>query len=281
MKKVTIVGVPEHFNFPWNLCIDNGEFAEHGIDLEWQDIPEGTGRMCTMLHNGETDLAVILSEGIIKDISQGNQVQILQEYVSSPLLWGIHVADQSAFKNIEDLKGKRIAISRYGSGSHLMAIVHAKQMNWDINQLNFVVVNTLDGAIAALQNNEADYFMWERFMTQPIVDQKIFRRIGECPTPWPSFLIVARKEFVEQNNALIKHLLEIINTTTSEFKHIPSIDRTLATKYNQKLEDIQAWLKLTQWSQKQLQENKYQKIIDELKALNLVNDIKPYQEVTL
>lgn len=281
MKKVTIVGVPEHFNFPWNLCIDNGEFAEHGIDLEWQDIPEGTGRMCTMLHNGETDLAVILSEGIIKDISQGNQVQILQEYVSSPLLWGIHVADQSAFKNIEDLKGKRIAISRYGSGSHLMAIVHAKQMNWDINQLNFVVVNTLDGAIAALQNNEADYFMWERFMTQPIVDQKIFRRIGECPTPWPSFLIVARKEFVKQNNALIKHLLEIINTTTSEFKHIPSIDRTLATKYNQKLEDIQAWLKLTQWSQKQLQENKYQKIIDELKALNLVNDIKPYQEVTL
>ncbi|WP_267740179.1 substrate-binding domain-containing protein [Myroides injenensis] len=281
MKKVTIVGVPEHFNFPWNLCIDNGEFAEHGIELEWQDIPEGTGRMCTMLRNGEADLAVILSEGIIKDISQGNQVQILQEYVSSPLRWGIHVANQSAFKNIEDLKGKRIAISRYGSGSHLMAIVHAKQMNWDLNQLEFVVINTLDGAIAALHNNKADYFMWERFMTQPIVDQKIFRRIGECPTPWPSFVVVARKEFAEQNNALIKHLLEIINTTTSEFKHIPSIDRTLATKYNQKLEDIQAWLKLTQWSQKQLPESKYQKITEELKALDLLEEVKPYKEVIL
>ena len=26
MKTVKIAGVPEHFNLPWHLCIENGEF---------------------------------------------------------------------------------------------------------------------------------------------------------------------------------------------------------------------------------------------------------------
>jgi ABC-type nitrate/sulfonate/bicarbonate transport system substrate-binding protein len=127
MKKITVVGVPEHFNLPWHLCIENNEFNEIGVDLQWIDIPEGTGKMCQMLRNNETDLAVILTEGIIKDLTKGNPSSLVQQYVSTPLLWGIHVAESSSFQNIKDLQNKRIAISRYGSGSHLMAIVHAKK----------------------------------------------------------------------------------------------------------------------------------------------------------
>lgn len=277
MKKVRIAGVPEHFNFPWQMCIENGEFDDAGIALEWTDIPEGTGKMCQMLRDNETDLAVILTEGIVKDITFGNPSQIIQEFVSSPLLWGIHVAHNSDFNAIEDLKHKRVAISRYGSGSHLMAIVHAKQMNWDTTALEFVVVNTLEGAIEALTNKEADYFMWERFMTQPIVDKGIFRRLDVCPTPWPSFVIVGRKGFVSNNEAALELILDTINTTTEEFKHIPSIDRTLAVKYEQKTEDIQQWLQLTQWSQSQIKAKSLQKIQQELKDLGLIENTLEHQ----
>jgi len=281
MKKVSIVGVPEHFNLPWHLCIENGEFNAVGIDLQWEDIPEGTGKMCQMLRKKETDLAIILSEGIIRDIAEGNPTSIIQEYVASPLIWGIHVAASSTFTTVADLQHKRIAISRYGSGSHLMAIVHAKQMKWDLSTLVFVVVDTLDKAVLALQNGEADYFMWERFMTQPLVDQGIFRRVGECPTPWPSFLLVGTNDFIRDNKALIEHLLEIINSTTSEFKFIPSIDRTLASRYNQKIEDINTWLSLTRWSQKQLSSVNYNKIQQELIDLQLIESPKTYKEITL
>ena len=281
MKEVRIVGVPEHFNLPWHLCIENGEFNEVGIDLKWRDIPEGTGKMCQMLRQNETDLAIVLSEGIIKDITAGNPTTIIQEYVASPLLWGIHVAADSPFQKIEDLEHKRVAISRFGSGSHLMAIVHAKKMNWKIDQLEFVVVDTLDKAVIALKNQEADYFMWERFMTQPLVDQQLFRRIGECPTPWPSFLLVGNQAFVSENHVLIQHLLEIINTTTAEFKMIPSMDRTLAQRYDQKVEDIQDWLSLTQWSQKQLSQLNYNKIQQQLMDLQLIENPKKYEEVKM
>jgi len=58
MKKVQIIGVPEHFNLPWHLAIEEGAFKERGIDLTWTDIPEGTGKMCQMLQDEETDLAI-------------------------------------------------------------------------------------------------------------------------------------------------------------------------------------------------------------------------------
>ncbi|MCC9044182.1 substrate-binding domain-containing protein [Myroides sp. M-43] len=281
MANVNIIGVPEHFNFPWQLCIENGEFEEIGIDLQWTDIPEGTGKMCQMLRDKETDLAVILTEGIIKDISEGNPSTIIQEYVASPLQWGIHVAHHSPFTKVEDLEGKRIAISRYGSGSHLMAIVHAQKMNWDITKLEFVIVNTLDNAVNSLTEGEADYFMWEHFMTKPIVDKGVFRRLGDCPTPWPSFVIVANNEFLAKNKGLITSLLECINTTTEEFKMIPSIDRTLATKFDIEIEDIREWMGMTQWSQRPLSERHFTKVQKQLIDLSIISNTISYHDIVL
>lgn len=279
MKTVKIAGVPEHFNLPWHLCIENGEFDEVGIDLQWTDVPEGTGKMCQMLRDNETDIAVILTEGIIKDIVSGNDSSIVQVYVQSPLIWGIHVDANSKFSQLSDLKDTKSAISRIGSGSHLMSFVNAKQQNWDTSTLKFEIVNTIDGAVEALSQGKADYFMWERFMTKPLVDNGTFRRIADCPTPWPCFVIAVRNEFLKTNSSTIELILEIINNTTIEFKTIPSIDRTLASRYNQKLEDIQEWLKLTRWSQKKLDNTTFDKVQNQLFELNLIENKSPYEAV--
>ncbi|WP_298505113.1 substrate-binding domain-containing protein [uncultured Maribacter sp.] len=271
MKTVKIIGVPEHFNLPWHLAIEEGAFAERGIDLQWADIPEGTGRMSQMLQDEETDLAIILTEGIIKSITEGNPTKIVQEYIGSPLLWGIHVDYNSPYQTINDLKNTKGAISRLGSGSHLMAYVNAQEQKWDTANLQFEIINNLNGAIDGLANGNADYFMWEHFTTKPLVDDNTFRRLGDCPTPWPCFVIAGTQKFLTENNTLLKHVLEVINTYSKEFKSIPSIDRTLANRYEQKLEDIQEWLAITQWSQKQLNINTLKKVQDSLSTLNLIS----------
>ena len=279
MKTVKIVGVPEHFNLPWYMCINNGEFEQVGIDLQWKDIPEGTGKMCQMLRDGETDIAVILTEGIVKDIVGGNPSSIVQVYVESPLIWGIHVDANSKYQTLVDLENTKVAISRYGSGSHLMAYVNAQNQNWNTDNLQFEIVNTIDGAVEALSNGIADYFMWERFMTKPLVDKGIFRRVADCPTPWPCFVIAVRNEFLEQNKQTTSLILDIINNTTTEFKDIPSIDRTLASKYLQQLEDIQEWLSLTKWSQKTLDEKVLNKIQNQLLDLKIIDKKGTFTEI--
>lgn len=271
MKTVKIAGVPEHFNLPWHLCIENGEFEEENIDLQWTNVPEGTGKMCQMLRDGETDLAVILTEGILKDIAAGNPSKIVQIYVQSPLIWGIHVDAKSDFQTLKDLKNKKAAISRVGSGSQLMAYVNANEQGWEMDDLEFEIVNTIDGAVDALTNKKADYFMWERFMTKPLVDKGVFRRIDDCPTPWPSFIIVVRDEFLKKNAKTVETILKIINKTTIDFKEIPDIDKKLSKLFNQKAEDIKEWLKLTQWSQKNLTEKSFNKIQNQLFDLGIID----------
>ena len=280
MKTINIGGVPEHFNLAWYLTLKNGEYKSNGINLRWKDYYGGTGDMCQALRNKDVDLAVILTEGIIKDIVEGNPSSIIQTFVETPLLWGIHVASHSKFHQVDELKGTKAAISRYGSGSHLMAYINAENNQWDIqNDLQFEVIDNLNGAIEGLTNETADYFMWEKFTTKPIVDQGVFRRIGQCPTPWPCFVIAVRNDFLEENKSDVQTILNIINNTTSEFKDIPSIDRMIANRYEQKIEDVREWLALTEWSQSVIDKNTVENVQRKLKALSIIEDTLEYDKI--
>lgn len=279
MTTIKIAGVPEHFNLPWHLAIEEKVFDKQNINLQWTDVPEGTGKMCQMLRSGETDIAVILTEGIVKDINAGNSSKIVQIYVDSPLIWGIHVGANSEYKTIDDLKNTKAAISRLGSGSQLMAYVNANNQRWETDSLQFDIVNTIDGAVQALTNGTADYFMWERFMTKPLVDKGIFRKVADCPTPWPCFVIAVRDEVLNNNPEIIQTILKIINKTTANFKNIPNIDKLLAEKYHQKLHDIQEWLSLTEWSQQNVDENLLNNVQKQLFQLKIIDKKGTFEEI--
>lgn len=282
MKTVNIGGVPEHFNLPWYLTLKNGEYKAQGINLRWKDYFGGTGQMNKALRDGDIDIAVILTEGIIKDIIAGNPSKIVQTYVSSPLIWGVHVAQNSSYKSIKDIRGKKAAISRYGSGSHLMAFINAQNNSWDLaTDLNFEIVKNLDGAVEGLTQGKADYFMWEKFTTKPLVDNNTFRKIGECPSPWPCFVIAARKDFINNEKDTLQTILKIINATTSEFKEIPYIDRTISNRYKQKLEDVQEWISLTEWSQDVMHLNIIDNVQEQLLALNIIPEIWDYNKLVI
>ncbi|MFM2230208.1 MAG: hypothetical protein RL607_1466 [Bacteroidota bacterium] len=279
MKTIKIVGVPEHFNMPWYQALESNRFEANGIDLQWTDIPEGTGKMCQMLREGTADIAVILTEGIIKDIEAGNPSSIVQIYVESPLIWGIHVAANSLYQSLSDLQNTKAAISRFGSGSHLMAYINAQQQNWNTDSLDFHIVNTIDGAIESLDRGTADYFMWERFMTQPLVDRGIFRRVGECPTPWPCFVIAVRNELLDNDRSTVQKLLSIINSVSSQFKTQPNTIETLAKRFHQKENDLKEWLTRTTWSQTNLTELQLMKIQNQLFELNIIDKKSNFESI--
>ena len=248
MISLTVAGVPEHFNYPWYLSLKNKEYTKNNINLRWKDFPGGTGAMCKALRTGEVDIAIVLTEGIIKDIAAGNPSKIVQTYIETPLIWGIHVSATSSFQKTEDLEHATIAISPFGSGSHLMAIVNAHQQGWNIEKLQFKVVGDLQGGIDALVSGDADYFMWEHFTTKPFVDNGTFRRIGNCPSPWPCFVLAVRDEVLTRNFKEIQTVLKIINTINKDFRKTLHIDAILADRYQQELHDIQKWLKITEWN---------------------------------
>ncbi|AUP77443.1 substrate-binding domain-containing protein [Flavivirga eckloniae] len=280
MKKVNIGGVPEHFNLAWYLTLKNGDYKKEQINLRWHDYYGGTGAMCKALRNKEIDIAVILTEGIIRDIINGNPSKIVQTFVQTPLIWGIHVAHDSPYQTIEDLKGTKAAISRYGSGSHLMAYINAENHKWDLEKdLDFEIIKNLDGAVEGLTNGKADYFLWEKFTTKPLVDDGTFRRIGNCPSPWPCFVIAVREDFIASNKDDLETILNIINNATCQFKEIPSIDKTIANRYEQQLEDVQEWLSLTEWSQSLIDKPTIVNVQKQLFALDIIPEVVGYENL--
>ena len=279
MTTIKIAGVPEHFNLPWHLCIENGEFTSQNIDLQWTDVPEGSGKMCEMLRDGATDMAVILTEGIIKDIVAGNKSKVVQIYVKSPLIWGIYVDFNSNFNTIQDLKNKKAAISRLGSGSQLMTYVNAKNQGWNTDNLSFEIVNTINGAVDALQNQKADYFMWERFMTAALVEKSIFKKIADCPSPWPCFVIAVSDKILNLHPQIIKNILQIINAKTLYLKNSDNVKNIIAKRYDLKVHDAEEWLKSTQWSQQNINIEMLNKIQNQLFDFKIINKKVTFDEI--
>ena len=109
-KKLRIGGVPEHFNFPWIKAIENSLFSSHNIEVVWHNFSGGTGAMAQALKNDEIDLALLLTEGAVKEIATGAPFKIINTYVESPLVWGVHSA--SSILNKANISTYRFAISR-------------------------------------------------------------------------------------------------------------------------------------------------------------------------
>ncbi len=241
-------GVPEHFNLPWHLAIESGAFAAEGLHVVYQDYPGGTGALTRALKAKELDVAVVLTEGITQAILKGNPSRIIKTYVESPLIWGIHVPAKSNLQEVGDIQGKRYAISRFGSGSHLMAIVDTVQRGWDASQIHFVQIGNLEGARKAFANGTADVFLWEKFMTKPLVDNGEFRRIGETTTPWPCFMIAARNDRIRRSAGALSKMLKVISNTCRELMASENAVEMIAQRYHLQEKDVAVWLSLTQWN---------------------------------
>ncbi len=273
MQKIRIGGVPEHFNYPWHQGIKKGTFKAQDIQLEWHDMPGGTGQMSDALENRELDLAIMLTEGCLMKINQGLPIKVIQQYIATPLYWGIYTHPDSDFSR-DELIDKKVAISRYGSGSHLMAIVNAKKNDQPTDSMRFYLAQDLNGAIQSLYDGQADYFLWEHFMTQPYVDRGQLRFLGDRPTPWPCFVIAARNEFINAHFDDMNKLLKSIDQITTSFKQQSRIDQFLAEAYQLKPRNVKEWLALTEWSQAQISPEAIDKVQHYLKAIDQIDEVK-------
>ncbi|HEU4617248.1 MAG TPA: ABC transporter substrate-binding protein [Gammaproteobacteria bacterium] len=246
--RLRIGGVPEHFNLPWRRLLDSGPLAREGVDASWEDYPGGSGAMREALQAGRLDLGVLLTEGAVAGIANGGAFRIVSVYTESPLLWGVHVPAGSAFRALDDVRGARYAISRFGSGSHLMAFALAQQRGWPFDELRFVAVDDLDGAVRAFERRTADVFLWEKFMTKPLVDSGRFRRVGEFGAPWPAFVVAASDSALATMSDAIARVLAAVLDAAAKFRADPGAAAEISRRFGLTQGDAAEWLQRTQWA---------------------------------
>lgn len=272
-KTIRLGGVPEHFNLPIHLAIEDGSFESRGVKVEWTTFKGGTGQMTKALRDDKVDACILLTEGIIKDIIAGNKSKIISGYVNTPLIWGVHTGSKNKLEHLGDIYQKQYAISRFGSGSHLMAIVDATINDKKISNDQFSIIKNLDGALESLGALSTDVFYWEKYTTKPFVDNGQLRRLGEFITPWPCFMIAATDKILETEPDTIIRMLRTIHDSCDKFMHSDDSIPLVSERYHQKTKDVERWYHATEWAiHGWVSDKMLQSVVHNLKVAEIISD---------
>jgi ABC-type nitrate/sulfonate/bicarbonate transport system substrate-binding protein len=230
--------------------------------------------MVTALQAGEIDIGVGLTEGWVAALgkSQASQqdagFRIVGTYVETPLCWAISTgARRDELSSVKDLKGKRVGVSRIGSGSYVMSYVLADQNGWldtASNSPPFPVepLNTFANLRDGVNDGTADFFMWEHFTSKRYYDNGEIKRIGEIYTPWSSWKIVAANALLYPDNwskapgatkpVLKEELEDVLGKINQGVKHFEENQEEaveyISTKLDYSEEDAREWLKTVRFA---------------------------------
>ncbi|ODA79848.1 hypothetical protein RJ55_05445 [Drechmeria coniospora] len=245
--------VPEHFSTPLYFAQKH-----HGLDATLIPFPSGTGHMVTALRAGEIDAGIGLTEGWIaglgkEGIEGDGGYRLVGTYVDTPLCWAISTgAKRPEMTSVDALRGRKIGVSRIGSGSYVMGFVLADQQGWLTNAAqppyaDTVVLNNFESLRNAVNAGDADFFMWEHFTSKKHYDAGEIRRLGEIYTPWSSWKIVASTDLAPRDGAVdarIETLFEKLDQGVAHFnKNEEEAVEYISTCLGYTEPDAREWLK--------------------------------------
>jgi hypothetical protein len=250
--------IPEHFSTPLH-------FAQKHFDLDAELISEpfGTGALTARLKDKKDDygidVAIGLTEGFVADLGRSKAAGkeagygLVGTYVQSPLCWAISTGkERKDINSVADLRGKKVGVSRIGSGSYVMSYVLADQQGW-LQQSKEPFGVEVIGDFAALRKSvrrqsgvkPTEFFMWEHFTTKHFWDNGELKRINEIYTPWPSWMIAARDPTDERLQRLAEKLNQGVQWYRDQREE--SVDHITGTMHYSK-EDAEAWMKTVEFS---------------------------------
>ncbi len=251
--------VPEHFSTPLFFAKEQGYYAAENLTIDFVPFPSGSGHLIQCLGDKSIDVAIGLTEAFVAGIGKGNKTyKLVGTYVQSPLCWAISTgADRSDINNEDDLKGKKIGVSRIGSGSYVMSFVLAHNKKWlgsgsSSGFEDFVVLHNfqnLRNSVNLKEDSEkSDAFMWEHFTSKKYYDNGEIKRIGEIYTPWPSWAITARTEIADEKKQLLEGFFRAVNKGIGYFNaHKDEAIKYISTNLDYNAEDAAAWMKTVEF----------------------------------
>ena len=154
---------------------EKGFFKKYGVDVEVIVIGGGGARVVSSLVAGDLHFSVGGGEGSIRSQLRGADTVI----VASTLNKGLQrVLARADIKNYQELKGKRIGITNFGSAGHLVLLLMLKKWNMRPDQVQILQVGSSPSMLASLDKGGIDAAV----LTLPtffLAEEKGYRVVGD------------------------------------------------------------------------------------------------------
>lgn len=132
---------------------EKGLFKKHGIDAEVIVIGGGAARVVSSLISGEIQFSVGGGDAVIRADLRGADGVL----VASPMKTGLQrLMVRPEIKSPADLKGKTIAITRFGSASHWVLQLFLRKWGMRTDEIKMLQLGSSPAMFASLENNAVE-----------------------------------------------------------------------------------------------------------------------------
>src|SRR6478752_6672232 len=181
------------------------EFAKDGISIRWVQTL-GSNKALEFLNAGSIDFGSTAGSAALLAKINGNPIKSIYVY-SRPEWTALVTTKDSQITKIEDLKGKRVAVTR-GTDPHIFlvrALLGVKLTEKDITP---VLLQHPDGKTALIRGDVQAWAGLDPMMAQAEVEDgaKLFYRNKEANT-WG--ILNVREEFLKDHPDLVKRVLAV------------------------------------------------------------------------
>jgi len=193
-------------SLPWWMAKDAGHFEKNGLDVDL--FYEGASSVIVQaMLAGEANFAGLAGPAVVSNVINGGDVIQIAAVVKT---FTVPMFSAPAIKEVAQLKGQKVAVSRFGSISHIAALnIFQKAGVTGVTILQSggtpeSAAMLMSGAVAAAMVPPPQSLMLKEKGFRELVGVKQFR---EWNIPVVENGIAARRGFVEKNPSIAKRFI--------------------------------------------------------------------------
>ncbi len=199
----------ESFSFtPANIGQATGIFAKHGLDLEIAGFG-GDAKLQQAMAADAVDIGLGSGPGMAF-IAKGAPVKAIAAMAGPPLLFAVVVRADGSVKTVDDLKGRKVAISTVGSATNWLMNEVSRQHGWGYDGFVQVPIGENGARIAALKSGAVDACVVEIGTALNFAehgDGRILMRFGDVAKDFIMHVIFATDKSIAQKPDALKAFL--------------------------------------------------------------------------
>ena len=185
---------------------DAGYFIREGLDSQIIFIGSAT-QLAQVLVAGDVDIASLGGGPVMAASLSGADLKVIGNNVNK-LIFSLHVKPE--IKSIEELRGKRIAVSRFGSSSDVAARTALRKYNLDPSKdVNLMQLGTMSNMFGALKSGAVEASMVSpptQFMSEKLGFKEVLS-VTEMNLAYPNPAMAVSGELIRKRPDLIDRFM--------------------------------------------------------------------------
>lgn len=191
------------------IALEKKFFEKYGVVPGKVVYISGASIAMASLISGEVDVVLLQAAAPMSIQARGGDATI---FGATTNILPYYIFLRKGIGTLKEMEGKRAAVSRIGSGSHVGLLALFRQHGVDPDKVTFIAAGDLASRVGAFLSGSVDLVGLSPPYHLPLLDQgyRIHTNLLEERVPWAQVIFAARRSWLEKNRESAKAVLRAI-----------------------------------------------------------------------